>query len=94
MTGRQFLLNKSFYNKNFEADLLSRMYSNKRVDTQLLNNLRKNYIWDVVPLQYFSLDLQFWFAGSNPQSQPLLEFKSLQRYDKKIYASVHELHPQ
>ena len=46
-------------NKNIKADLLSRMYSDKQVDMQLLNSLKQNYIWDAVPLQYFSLDLQF-----------------------------------
>ena len=46
-------------NKNLETDLLSRMYSGKQVDMQLLNNLKKNYIWDAVPLHYFSIDLQF-----------------------------------
>ena len=46
-------------NKNCEADLLSRMYSDKQVDMELLNHLNQNYIWNEVPLQYFSLDLQF-----------------------------------
>ena len=45
--------------KNIEADLLSRMYSDKQVDSCLLENLKQNYIWDVVTMQYFSLDLQF-----------------------------------
>ena len=45
--------------ENVEADLLSRIYSDKQVDTQLLHNLQQNYIWDTVPIQYFSLDLQF-----------------------------------
>ena len=46
-------------NKNTEADLLSRIYSHKQVDTQLYNHLIENYIWDTVPVQYLSLDLQF-----------------------------------
>ena len=45
--------------KHTEADLLSRMYSDKQIDIHLLNNLKQNFIWDVVPIQYFSLDLQF-----------------------------------
>ena len=45
-------------NKNTKADLLSRIYSNKNIDSQLFNHLQQNYIWEAVPLQYFSLDLQ------------------------------------
>ena len=43
--------------KNVEADTLSRIYSDSAVDEGVLSVLRRNYIWDHIPVQYFDLDL-------------------------------------
>ena len=43
--------------KNVEADTLSRIYSDSTVDEGVLSVLRRNYIWDHIPVQYFDLDL-------------------------------------
>ena len=43
--------------ENIEADVLSRLYSDSPVDEGVLRHLRKNYIWDNIPVQHFDLDL-------------------------------------
>ena len=42
---------------NAMADTLSRIYSDKPVNQQLLQHLRDNFIWDEVPYKTFDLDL-------------------------------------
>ena len=42
---------------NVEADLLSRLYSDKPVDQRLLHELKSNYIWDNVLPHHFDLNL-------------------------------------
>ena len=42
---------------NVEADLLSRLYSGKHVDQDLLDNLHTNYIWKKVEVSHLQLDL-------------------------------------
>ena len=46
-----------FQGKNIEADVLSRIYTSSPVDEGVLRHLRKHYIWDNIPVQYFDLDL-------------------------------------
>ena len=41
---------------NKQADLLSRLYSNKAVDETLLETMQKNCIWHDIPIHYFSLN--------------------------------------
>ena len=38
------------------ADLLSRLYSPKPVDTKLLQTLYKSYVWHKIPIQFFNLN--------------------------------------
>ena len=42
--------------KNVIADTLSRLYSDKSVNNNILTDLKENYIWDRVPADYFDLD--------------------------------------
>ena len=42
---------------NIISDLLSRIYSEKKVNDELLNQLQRYYQWDRVPLEFFNLDL-------------------------------------
>ena len=44
--------------KNIISDLLSRIYSDKKVNNVLLNQLQKNYQWDRVPFEFFNLDFK------------------------------------
>ena len=44
--------------RNVQADTLSRIHSSSNIDLEVLNDLKTNYIWDVVPVQSFILDLQ------------------------------------
>ena len=41
---------------NIIVDLLSRLYSDRTFDQQLLQNLRENYQWFKIPLSYFHID--------------------------------------
>ena len=43
--------------KNTIADHLSRVYSKKGVPPEALDTLHRNYTWEVVPIQFFNLDL-------------------------------------
>ena len=42
---------------NTMADLLSRLYSDKAVDSHLFQNLKENYQWFKIPLSFFHLDM-------------------------------------
>ena len=42
--------------KNVIADTLSRLYSDKSVNHDILTDLQENYIWDRIPANYFNLD--------------------------------------
>ena len=42
---------------NTIADLLSRLYSDKAVDSHLFQNLKENYQWFKIPLSLFHLDM-------------------------------------
>ena len=44
--------------ENVHADTLSRLFSSKAINQGLLNDLETNYTWDVVPIRFFTLDLQ------------------------------------
>ena len=44
--------------RNVQADTLSRIHYSSNIDLEVLNDLKTNYIWDVVPVQSFILDLQ------------------------------------
>ena len=43
--------------ENHIADLLTRLYSDAKVDQKLSHWVKNNCIWDAVPMQYFDLDL-------------------------------------
>ena len=42
---------------NVIADTLSRIYSDKPVNKNILQMLRENYVWDHIPSHYFDLNL-------------------------------------
>ena len=42
---------------NVIADTLSRIYSAKPVNSEILSILQDNYIWEHIPSQYFDLNL-------------------------------------
>ena len=43
--------------KNTTADRLSRIYSKKGIPPETVDALHKNYIWEMVPIQFFNLNL-------------------------------------
>ena len=43
-------------NKNVTADLLSRLYSNKATNVQLLSYLQSNFTWDKVSIEDLKVD--------------------------------------
>ena len=42
---------------NIKADVLSRLYSNKPINQEILQDLKVNYSWDSVEPSYFDLNL-------------------------------------
>ena len=42
---------------NYKADALSRLYSNKPVNQEILHDLKNNYMWDTIQPLYFDLNL-------------------------------------
>ena len=42
---------------NVKADVLSRLYSNKPINQEILQDLKVNYFWDSVEPSYFDLNL-------------------------------------
>ena len=43
--------------KNFIADSLSRIYSEKRIPMKIFNSLKSNYVWERISLTFFNLDI-------------------------------------
>ena len=43
--------------KNFIADSLSRIYSEKGISRENFNSLRSNYVWERISLTFFNLDI-------------------------------------
>ena len=58
---------------NTNADLLSRLYSDKNVNSYLLQNLKKNYQWFNIPLSFFHLYAFLRMSNIAPHSLKLFD---------------------